>query len=58
MDANSGFCLDYNDKNQIELILSGEKRTNSSGYTQYSRKNITRLLVNVFEKIQNNKELY
>ena len=57
MNAKCCILFAYNDKNQIELILSGEKRTNSSGYTQYSRKNITRLLVNVFEKIQNNKVL-
>jgi len=49
-ETSSGFCLDYHDMREVENILSRVKSFSSSNYAQYSRQNLTKQLVNVFNK--------
>ena len=49
-ETGSGFCLDYNNMSQVATILSGEKRFGAINYSKYNRENLTKILVDIFNK--------
>ena len=49
-ETGSGFCLDYNNMDQVKKIFLKEKRFAAINYSQYNRENLTKVLVGVFDK--------
>ena len=50
-ETNSGYCFDYNEKDSFKKILIKKSNKESRNYEQYSRVHLTRLLAEIFNKI-------
>ena len=50
-ETNSGYCFDYNEKDSFKKILIKKSNKESRNYEQYSREHLTRLLAEIFNKI-------
>ena len=49
--TNSGFCFDYNEKENFKEFLIKKHDKESSNFKEYSREYLTGLLANIFNKI-------